>query len=867
MLCKYYLQLGTDTVDTTSADCIEVSAMIKNLDSIKVSYKRVDFGGVVRKCGSEIEFTGKAKDIILAHYEENYLQSSGVFAVFIADNNWNYSKVWECPLDFASLKYDANVLTIGCVDNSAAAIIKANKKSKYEFNVSSLKDANDLLYNGVRTQEDFTFSVVGASVDATWMKSTGNVGNPQAIYGTQNKEKYSCYFPSVGAVQGDDPVVGFELRSQEEYASIQEATGRTSKMNVFDYTKHGFIKCTADGIISLDFNISFWFADPTKLQGYTVKFILLSYYCGTGRAAGVIYELATLPASGTMELNVHKEISMRYNRELAFGVLLSTTRNDENTFDLGMRWGSNVNIGAAIHNNYENNPIHINVVKPKSLLDGILDKMFDGTSCHCVTRIEEDDEGLLPKTLLVAAESFRRITPNKIYSSFQNFCDFMEAVFGYIYTLKDVGYYMDGELRELDNGDRNTISHIRPALLTSQTMNPVAPTITYYKMLPVGGFIDEDVEDALDLTTPFSYAMPAGGSYNSYLENILYDSIHNIFVVWDATTEKYYANFTMEDAIMDSTWYNENGHAKEMIGLNFATFYEETGYHLYAIIRNGTLVLCDDYYTKEWLDSGENNNLCCELSFKHRKNVFTSDVIKSLQHVNNLSYEFDESLAFSDIEVGYAKVDYDNGNAAKDEFNFTNYYKTKNNISDQTLSLICPYRADCYGTIEVLNKTTSSESDKSDSDIFIIIASGDAPNGDYWEIDRAITIQNVISPDTMFNAALAPNRIIKNNEEYIGACANLLEASNLLKFTSSDGNSSATIGGTSMHANINITKQLFRAGKINIDTDDHIFPDNWEGVIEFAYAGKTYKGFLEGIDICFANLGTITYNLIEKCIE
>lgn len=70
-----------------------------------------------------------------------------------------------------------------------------------------------------------------------------------------------------------------------------------------------------------------------------------------------------------------------------------------------------------------------------------------------------------------------------------------------------------------------------------------------------------------------------------------------------------------------------------------------------------------------------------------------------------------------------------------------------------------------------------------------------------------------------------------------------------------------------MHANINITKQLFRAGKINIDTDDHIFPDNWEGVIEFAYAGKTYKGFLEGIDICFANLGTITYNLIEKCIE
>ena len=123
-------------LDTESADCMEVSDMIKNLDSIKVSYSRVDLGGVVRKCGSSIEFTGKAYDAILAHYAENYLHSKGVFAVYIADNNWNYSKAWECPLDFATLQYDANVVTIGCVDNSVAAIIKANKKSKYEFDVS-----------------------------------------------------------------------------------------------------------------------------------------------------------------------------------------------------------------------------------------------------------------------------------------------------------------------------------------------------------------------------------------------------------------------------------------------------------------------------------------------------------------------------------------------------------------------------------------------------------------------------------------------------------------------------------------------------------------------------------------------------------
>ncbi|MBO4550711.1 MAG: hypothetical protein J5733_08270, partial [Bacteroidaceae bacterium] len=564
MLCKYYLQLGTDTVDTSSSDCIDVSAMINNLDSIKVSYKRVDLGGVVRKCGSSIEFTGKAYDAILAHYKENYLQSNGVFAVYIADNNWNYSKAWECPLDFATLQYDAYVLTIGCVDNSAAAIIKANKKSKYEFNVSALKDANDLRYNGVTEKQEFTFSIAGTHHTGTMMKSTGNVGNPQAIYSNHGRNKYSVYFPSITATPSQNSLDNFVLQTQDEYAKIALASGRQTAAAAVDTTKQGFIKCTAPGVIHLDFNISFSFIDLTRLQGYTVKFCL--YYFATGRAGNFIL-VDTLPASGVMDLHVHKSLSMSAGYELAFGVLLTTTRDDENSFDLGMIWDSNTNDGYAEKNDVINNPIDFNVVKPKTLLDNLIEKMFADSNCYCVTRIEDDEEAILPRTLLVAAESIRRITANKIYSSFNDFCKFMEVVFGYVYTIEDVGYYMDTELRQYDSRTRDTISHIRPELLTSQTMNPVS-TQSYYKMLPVGGFIDEDVEDALDLTTPFTYSLPAGGSYNSYLENILYDSIHNVFVVWDVETEKYYANFTMEDAIMQGSWYNENGHAKEMIGIN-----------------------------------------------------------------------------------------------------------------------------------------------------------------------------------------------------------------------------------------------------------------------------------------------------------
>ena len=52
MICKYYLMIGSDTVDTADNSCIDVSRMIANISDIKTTYTRVDLGGVVRKCGS-----------------------------------------------------------------------------------------------------------------------------------------------------------------------------------------------------------------------------------------------------------------------------------------------------------------------------------------------------------------------------------------------------------------------------------------------------------------------------------------------------------------------------------------------------------------------------------------------------------------------------------------------------------------------------------------------------------------------------------------------------------------------------------------------------------------------------------------------
>ncbi len=879
MLCKYYLQLGTDTVDTSSADCIDVSAMINNLDAIKVSYKRVDLGGVVRKCGSSIEFTDKAYDAILEHYAENYLQSKGVFAVYIADNNWVYTKAWECPLDFATLQYDANILTIGCVDNSAAAIIKANKKSKYEFNVSSLKETYDLLYNGIVTKRQFGFMVTGVTPEGEEtldMVSSADVSVTRKGY-------YSLYIPQI-----DVNTSGFSSEkitccstSQETTWSVA-ASGKDDGVlmkSLMDADRAGFVECLQGCLVHIDMDMTFSFDYASWWSQRSMKafFILVIGDTVVWRKEVTDYN--------SVDVNIHEDFNMSAGQKMAFGLSILSNRSTNNwmgvplpdgtpnpntylIFNPGLRWGSNSHSAFVDESDFDDDPIDINVVKPIKLLQKLTDAMFEGHSFngYVMCKIESGNSPL-SRALLVAAESLRGISTNKIYSSFQDFCDFMEAVFGYVYTLEDVGYLMDEELRKIDDGERTTLSHIKMSYLTSQAWFP--SNEGFFRMLPFGGVVSDDIESKLDTTTEFS----ASESVTRLFSNkIFYYDSENVFVYYDSTTDKYYVKFSNSNHNLQGSWYNDDTwHAREMIGVYLYLDYPNDRF---GVIRNGMLFFVDGYRPQYWLDSNENNKPVTELTFKHRSVLFGEDTIKTLGHVNNLSYQIDDSMVFSDVEVGYTKQDYENGNSAINEYNFTNYYKSDSNINETTLSLHSPYRADCYGIEELLHKRTDDpteqqkrdkESEESDNDVFIIIASAEVPDdvpnvGKRWKIDRSIEVHYAYT-NTVFNAAIAPCIIVKNNEEYIGCFARSL------KFTTSDGNSSAQIGGVGMSDNIDITKQLFKAGKISIDTDDHKFPTNWEGIIEFKYAGKTYKGYLDGIDICFANLGTITYNIIEKCIE
>ena len=872
MLCKYYLQLGSFTLDTESADCMDVSQMIRNLDSIKVSYSRVDLGGVVRKCGSSLEFTGEAYDAIINHYSENYLQSKGVFAVYIADNNWTYSKAWECPLDFATLQYDANVVTIGCIDNSVAAVIKANKKSKYEFNVSSLKDSANILYNGVVTKRTFTFNVVGAT--PTGEATTDMISSRQVTI--VKKGNYTMYIPSIGVNTDDYSSEKITCYDQNEYSDFRmdeygKDDGNFMKL-LMDNNKAGFISCLESCSVHIDMDVRFRFAYPAWWNDKGNYSLQVCFILVVGN--NVVWR-KHITDFNSVDVSIHGDYSMATGQKMAFGLSIlsqcrqnswanntlpdGSTSDNRMVFNLGLRWGSNTNTAFVNESSYDATPIEINGIRPITLLQSLLDKMFATRTDIYVQGMIDEGDSLLSRTLLVAAESIRRIATNKIYSSFSDFCKFMECIYGYVYTVEQEGYFMDRELRQLDSGEIERISHIKKSYITSQSMSGY--DTGYAKMLPIAGIISEDLGNDLDTENVLAYEWQTGHGVEFMTEAYYYEP-ENAFVIQDYNTGKYHSQWTRWDAVTDSSWYNdESGHAKEMIGLNIGNFLDiVNNNHMYGIVRNGRVVLCDAMHSENWLDSRENNDDVSLLIFRHRRDVFKSATIKSLENVNNLSFQFDESKVFSDVEVGYRKQDYDNNNSALYEFNFANYYKTDCDINEQTLDLICPYRADCYGIEELLVKSSNEEATDSDNDVFIIITAASQPSEGRWQIDRSITVENAYT-NTVFNAAIAPNMIIRNNLEYLGSCAKKL------KFTSSDANSSARIDGHPLTESINISQQLFKVGKISIDTDDHHFPESWDGIIEFEYADKTYQGYLDSIEINFASLGTITYNILEKCIE
>ena len=250
--------------------------------------------------------------------------------------------------------------------------------------------------------------------------------------------------------------------------------------------------------------------------------------------------------------------------------------------------------------------------------------------------------------------------------------------------------------------------------------------------------------------------------------------------------------------------------------------------------------------------------------FKHLSKFYDSKQVKELEYVNGLDLSINESLIYSGVDVGYDKKDYDEING-RDEFHFTNSFSTGLSINDNVLKLISPYRADCYGIEFLANKRDEeTKDDSSDNDLFIVNARLHVSNS-FLILDRLWgRPTGVLFPDSVFNIAYSPRRMLLANKMYIGACTNRLT------YTASNGNADVTLNGISEKESIDITDQerLFRIETIKVDTVGlSPFPGNYQGIVAFNYAGRNYEGYVTDINEMIGKSQTTSYGFICRKIE
>ena len=243
------------------------------------------------------------------------------------------------------------------------------------------------------------------------------------------------------------------------------------------------------------------------------------------------------------------------------------------------------------------------------------------------------------------------------------------------------------------------------------------------------------------------------------------------------------------------------------------------------------------------------------ITFRHRNDYFQNKVVKTITDYGAYAMNINSSLIYSQLNVGYAKQDYDSVNG-KDEFRFTNQYTTGIILTDNKLELISPYRADAYG-IEFLSQKIGEETtdNSSDTDVFFVCAIKGTSG---YTLDRTEEIEGVIDSESMFNVMYSPSSFILSNFAFLGSFIRKIT------FASSEGNSAVKIAQNMENRNIEINESLFSATNVEIETSDIELPSDMNGIVQFQHQGETIQGYYISTDFTYTKTKSCKISLVVK---
>ena len=671
MICKFTLSFDGKEYELDS-DCIS------NWGDIKCTLERKDYSGVTRSFSTQFDFTNKAYRLLKKLYQEKGIYAIAYIAVYVINNRWVYDKLFENRLDFSTLTDDGRILSLNSVDNSLAAIIKAKKSTKYEFVVEDeFRRITTLQYDRVAVRESVSFQVIGDSISNSsamrynYEPSHGDlvvcnslsdeisIGG-QIDYQDEDVESGSYLIKALKDVTIDidylfatDRLAGYDDTGWKFGINKIGAYGNTLVEEIHINGKvHSSHKKTPSGgeyFTSVN-DLESLYPEPehddwalvgSSKEKATVWNAVYNgryfYWQDTGQDEATY---GTKKTSGTLSVELSKGDKLYVSINTYGNSALIRIIENKITFS----WKA---IGDTIG---------INCLKPADVISTLVNKMTYGFLNVDVDISTYDSR--LADTFLIAAESIRGIDKAKLYSTFNEFCTWMETVFGYTYYI----------------GSREKSK--------------------YDKILNVGHYE----------YTPREYFEYVNKSFDS--DSIYYIQYLKKFLVRD-DNGIYYESWNGSGDYIDSS-----GRPRQD-----KIFYMETksnGSKYVYFDENGNMYDYEHDVTKLLLDTQT-------LHFVHRKELFRGDIIKDIDNATDVKYSIDSSLLYSRLCVGYDKQDYDSING-RDEWNFANEYSTEADMTDKTFDLKSKYRADCYGFEFTAQKRGEDSTDnESDNNIFFVL--------------------------------------------------------------------------------------------------------------------------------------------------
>lgn len=445
MLVKFKLNINGSPYELAAED-------LKNWADVKCTYKRADYGGIVRSFMSKFEFVGTAYDLLLTEYDRAGVFANATIEMWTIGHDWNYNLEFWCELDFSTLSYTATTLSINAVDNSNAAKIKATKSVKYEFKVGEeMPVAETFVFDRLEMLNSVTYAVTdGESQDDGSLVGSYQTPQQGRIYiGRTNMEIAVGGALITNEDQTNDPDgYLFQVSKKKNITfecdlNIDRSKG-CGRLVLMRTTKSGLdievkeitraIPSIGRPLFSRNFSdvdqllvavhanptISYGYAHD-ELDGEWVVIDGIVWVFDHGAPKGV--------ASTGRTLDEYSQCPVRFTH------IFMPEAGDKVWIKFDSATGREFSIyKSAFKFAWRDRGLatRIDAIRPEDLLEGLLAKM--GVELDVYIDKYFDDQ---KNCYLLAAESVRGLEGAKIYASFNDFCDWMETVFGYVYYIDD----------------------------------------------------------------------------------------------------------------------------------------------------------------------------------------------------------------------------------------------------------------------------------------------------------------------------------------------------------------------------------------------------------------------------------------------